>query len=94
MPATQPRQRKRRFPERELLERLRKYEAIMRQNNVKFDALHDGTNDVKSSPDDYYSDHEQEDDESSRARSEETTEAKYGTFTGDLNTLREADYRI
>ncbi|KAG5657463.1 hypothetical protein KAF25_006027 [Fusarium avenaceum] len=76
VPATQPRQRKRRFPERELLERLRKYEAIMRQNNVKFDALHDGTNDVKSSPDDYYSDHEQGDDESSRARSEETTEAK------------------
>jgi hypothetical protein len=71
---------------------LRKYEAIMRQNNVKFDALHEGPNDTeKNSPDDYYSDHEQGDDGSSRARSEETTEAKYETLTGDLNTLREAD---
>ncbi len=32
--------RKRRFPERELLERLRKYEDLLRQNNIKFKPLH------------------------------------------------------
>ncbi|CAH0004460.1 unnamed protein product [Clonostachys byssicola] len=35
-----PRQRKRRFPERELLERLRRYEDILRKNNLKFDPMH------------------------------------------------------
>ncbi|TVY84831.1 Aurofusarin cluster transcription factor aurR2 [Lachnellula suecica] len=41
VPATQlSRQRKRRFPERELLERLRKYEDLLRQNNIKFEPLH------------------------------------------------------
>lgn len=48
IPATQvTRQRKRRFPERDLLDRLRKYEDIMRQNNIKFEPLH------KESPDKY-----------------------------------------
>jgi hypothetical protein len=32
--------RKRRFPERELLERLRKYEDLLRQNNINFEPLH------------------------------------------------------
>lgn len=41
VPAAQiPRRRKRRFPERELLERLRKYEDLLRQNNIKFEPLH------------------------------------------------------
>ncbi|KAJ6084296.1 hypothetical protein N7486_011096 [Penicillium sp. IBT 16267x] len=40
VPATQTRPRKRRFPERELLSRLRKYEDLLRQNNVRFDPLH------------------------------------------------------
>lgn len=41
VPATQvARQRRRRFPERELLDRLRKYEDLLRQNNVKFEPLH------------------------------------------------------
>ena len=35
-----PHQRRRRFPERELLERLRHYESLLRQNNVKFEPLH------------------------------------------------------
>lgn len=39
VPATQLR-RKRRFPERELLERLRKYEDLLRQNNIGFNPLH------------------------------------------------------
>ncbi|KIW88149.1 uncharacterized protein Z519_11260 [Cladophialophora bantiana CBS 173.52] len=34
------RQRRRRLPERELLERLRKYEDLLRQNNVAFEPLH------------------------------------------------------
>ncbi|KAJ8071803.1 hypothetical protein OCU04_002117 [Sclerotinia nivalis] len=41
VPATQlPRQRRRRFPERVLLDRLRKYEDLLRQNNIKFEPLH------------------------------------------------------
>lgn len=41
VPATlAPRQRRRRFPERELLERLRHYEGLLRQNNIKFEPLH------------------------------------------------------
>ncbi|KAF7155944.1 hypothetical protein CNMCM6106_007856 [Aspergillus hiratsukae] len=39
VPATQVR-RRRRFPERELLERLRRYEDLLRQNNVQFQPLH------------------------------------------------------
>lgn len=35
-----PRQRRRRFPERELLERLRHYETLLRQNNINFRPLH------------------------------------------------------
>jgi len=35
-----PRQRRRRFPERELLERLRHYENLLRQNHIKFEPLH------------------------------------------------------
>ena len=41
VPATPaPRQRRRRFPERELLERLRHYEGLLRQNNINFEPLH------------------------------------------------------
>ncbi|KAM0313199.1 hypothetical protein ACHAO8_005696 [Botrytis cinerea] len=44
IPATQfPRQRRRRFAERELLDRLRKYEDLLRQNNIKFEPLHKGS---------------------------------------------------
>lgn len=40
VPASQTRPRKRRFPERELLDRLRRYEQLLRRNNVAFDPLH------------------------------------------------------
>ncbi|KIW72514.1 hypothetical protein PV04_00699 [Phialophora macrospora] len=41
VPATlTPRQRRRRFPERELLDRLRKYEDLLHQNNITFEPLH------------------------------------------------------
>ncbi|KAL4899362.1 hypothetical protein BDW74DRAFT_115865 [Aspergillus multicolor] len=35
-----PRQRKRRFPERELLGRLRQYETLLRKNDIEFEPLH------------------------------------------------------
>jgi hypothetical protein len=35
-----PRQRRRRFPERELLDRLRHYEYLLRQNKIPFEPLH------------------------------------------------------
>jgi len=34
------RQRRRRFPERELLDRLRHYESLLRHSNIKFEPLH------------------------------------------------------
>ncbi|KAH7138528.1 hypothetical protein B0J11DRAFT_17772 [Dendryphion nanum] len=39
--AKNPRQRRRRFPERELLDQLKKYEDLLRQNNIVFESLHD-----------------------------------------------------
>ncbi|KAG9254386.1 uncharacterized protein F5Z01DRAFT_674133 [Emericellopsis atlantica] len=52
VPATQSRRRKRRFPERELLERLRSYEDLLRQNKIQFEPLHRnlGTPNVKGPP--------------------------------------------
>jgi hypothetical protein len=51
VPATlAPRRRRRRFPERELLERLRKYEDLLRQNNIKFEPLHKDLAAEKESP--------------------------------------------
>lgn len=42
-----PRQRRRRFPERELLERIREYERLLHQHHVPFRPLHpDATVDV------------------------------------------------
>ena len=35
-----PRQRRRRFPERELLDRLRHYEDLLRKHNIAFEPLH------------------------------------------------------
>ncbi|KAK5442673.1 hypothetical protein LTS15_010880 [Exophiala xenobiotica] len=35
-----PRQKHRRFPERELLGRLRRYEGLLRQNNISYEPLH------------------------------------------------------
>ncbi|KAM0417241.1 hypothetical protein ACHAPT_012752 [Fusarium lateritium] len=61
VPATQTRPRRRRFPERELLDRLRKYEDLLRQNKVKFEPLHKdaSSKDGESPEDSYASDHEQ-----------------------------------
>ncbi|KAI1334248.1 hypothetical protein F5Y15DRAFT_297528 [Xylariaceae sp. FL0016] len=40
VPSTQNRPRRRRFPEKELLEQLRKYEDLLRENRIKFEPLH------------------------------------------------------
>jgi hypothetical protein len=47
-----PRQRRRRFPERELLDRLRHYEDLLSQHNIAFEPLHPTTDKTKddSSP--------------------------------------------
>ncbi|KAF2664246.1 hypothetical protein BT63DRAFT_418372 [Microthyrium microscopicum] len=45
-----PRGRRRRFPERDLLQRLRHYEELLRDHNIKFEPLHKDTNDEKESP--------------------------------------------
>ncbi|OQE39303.1 hypothetical protein PENCOP_c007G04846 [Penicillium coprophilum] len=42
------RQRRRRFPEKELLGRLRHYERLLRRHNIKFDPLHTPTTDCGS----------------------------------------------
>lgn len=44
-------QRRRRFPERELLDRLRYYESLLQENNISFEPLHKATSaKEKSSP--------------------------------------------
>lgn len=40
VPAALHPRRRRRFPERELLDRVRKYESLLRQNKIEFDPLH------------------------------------------------------
>ena len=46
-----PRQRRRRFAERDLLDRLRHYENLLRENNIIFDPLHPGAA-AKNTPSD------------------------------------------
>lgn len=56
VPVTQPRPRRRRFPERELLDRLRRYEALLRRNKIDFEPLHEtpeeGSRNVRDGTDD------------------------------------------
>lgn len=92
VPATfVPRQRRRRFPERELLDRLRQYEQLLRQNNIPFEPLHSDATAEKLSPD-VKSDHdseahvaetEKEDSVSSpTVKVERSYEARYAQSTG------------
>jgi hypothetical protein len=59
VPATLATRRRRRpnFPERELMERLRRYEDLLRQNDVKFDALFQPSAGRGGSNDSYESNH-------------------------------------
>ncbi len=77
-----PRQRRRRFPERELLERLRQYEDLLRRNNVKFVPLRKDPSVDQESPEagaDYGSDDEPPAGSSPSAtvKTERVYEAKY-----------------
>lgn len=48
----------------------------MKQNNVKFDPLHEDNGTDKSSPNDYHSDRDQGDEDDSQVRSEGVAEVK------------------
>ena len=51
VPATMvPRQRRRRFSERALLDRLRKYEDLLYQNNIPFEPLHSAIGEDSPNP--------------------------------------------
>jgi len=80
--------RRRRFPERELLERLRKYEDLLRQNNIKFEPLHKHPAGEKESPNTQGGDESDDDEQpeavgadwsspSTTVKSERVYEAKY-----------------
>jgi hypothetical protein len=47
--ALAPRQRRRRFPERDLLDRLRHYEDLLRRNDISFEPLHPSSSTVQTS---------------------------------------------
>lgn len=94
-----PRQRKRRFPERELLERLRQYEDLLQQNHVKFEPLYKDATRKKEfpAPDDSYDPEDghpetvsAEADHSSPStpiKSERIYEAKYVRPSGEILEL-------
>ncbi|KAF2018143.1 hypothetical protein BU24DRAFT_421145 [Aaosphaeria arxii CBS 175.79] len=44
--AVTTRQRRRRFPERDLLDRIRRYEDLLRKNNIPFEPLHGNSTDI------------------------------------------------
>lgn len=69
--------RRRRFPERELLERLRKYEDMLRQNNIKFEPLHKELAVEKRTPKGKDTNESDEHPETSTAGWEKVYEAKY-----------------
>lgn len=45
VPALAPRPRRKRFPERQLLDRIRHYEALLRQHAISFEPLHSNSDD-------------------------------------------------
>jgi len=47
-----PRQRRRRFPERDLLDRLRHYESLLQENNISFEPLHGKLSEASTKPGD------------------------------------------
>ena len=101
MPATLTRRRKRRrFPERELLDRLRNYEELLRQNNISFDPIHSDSITEKARAD-AESDHdlERQEPEPGRADSVPSTtldsEKSYGAkyVLSSINRLGLTDVR-
>lgn len=72
--ATQPRQRRRRFAERELLERLRHYEDLLKTNGIAFQPLHASSN-LSTGP-----------HESNVSRGQEISRAQSSTISDTDNT--------
>lgn len=81
------RQRRRRFPERDLLERIRKYESLLRHNDIPFKPLHkdvSGDREVTTASQQDLSEDEQVEEQgqelptlSATVKSEGVSEAKY-----------------
>ena len=66
--ATVPRQRRRRFPERELLERLHNYEDLLKAHNIAFQPLHTNTANNLPSPESRSDSHSNHGQAEERAR--------------------------
>ncbi|GLA01992.1 hypothetical protein AnigIFM60653_001285 [Aspergillus niger] len=81
VPTLAPRPRRRRFPERELLERLRKYEDLLRQHNIPFEPLHAPAGDDSRTPE--FVEH---------ARSEERTVGEEGQSKESMTVKAEPVY--
>ena len=90
-----PRQRRRRFPERELLDRLRRYESLLRENSINFEPLHKDTSSLEKEPPDADDDSERpkaavsrdrSSSPSTTSKSESVYKAKYTTIFKSLYT--------
>lgn len=81
VPATQVRPRRRRFPERELLDRLRTYEDLLHQNRIKFEPLYKDSAVRVKEPfgDSYDSGNEQPEARKQECSSPSTTASKSGS---------------
>ncbi|KAK9343537.1 hypothetical protein V1522DRAFT_394310 [Lipomyces starkeyi] len=82
------------FPERELLERLRKYEDLLRQNNIKFEPLHKDSAGEKESPNvegGFDSDDEQPKIGGPDCSCPTTTAKRYNYFRGPDNNSDSSD---
>ncbi|KAH1299488.1 hypothetical protein KXX11_006494 [Aspergillus fumigatus] len=79
VPATQAR-RRRRVPERELLDRIRRYEDLLRQNNIQFQPLHNSVAEQASSSREnrrFDTDHDEKLERDSQKEETPGTETKY-----------------
>lgn len=89
VPATLvPRQRRRRVPERELLERLRRYESLLRQNKIDFEPLH--TPGGKTSPGEDVRSIDSPDNEQSDGHAASLDEVTTGKEAAKTDTVFEA----
>ena len=78
VPVAAPRQRRRRFPEGELLQRVRHLEDLLRQNNMEFEPLH-ATASERNAPDGAKQ-NERSEGASPEVKTETTFEAKFVHF--------------
>ena len=89
------RQRRRRFPERELLERVRYYEGLLRQHNIKFEPLHGGSPEQMHTPQNDHASPSEEGDGPPNSKGTAGNKPRcvfYYTHTTDSSTI--LNYRI